>query len=85
MWLNLEKQYSFFESVAYLFSPQTLQEQGDYALRSLLTFGAVSGLIISALAAPIIDFIAEKTGTPKLAAEAAKGIVATVATVTPIP
>jgi hypothetical protein len=79
------RERGLLEGLSFLFNPETLRKQWNYAFRSLFSFGAVTATV-AAVGVPIATAYAIERGwLTKEQAEVAKAVIPGVAAVAPIP
>jgi len=79
------KEVGLLEGLSFLFNPETLRKQLNYAFRSLFSFSVV-GATVAALAVPAVTgFAIERGWLTKEQAEVAKAVIPGVAAVIPTP
>lgn len=79
------RERGLLEELAFLFNPETLRKQWQYAFRSLFSFGAVTATV-AAVSIPIVTAYAIERGwMTKEHADIARAVIPGVAALAPIP
>lgn len=82
---GIVQERGFLEGLSFLFNPETLRKQWNYAFRSLFSFGAVTATV-AAVAVPVATAYAIERGwMTKEHADIARAVIPGVATLAPTP